>query len=125
MVATGDYNANQADVMTRTMLPAMKRAGYGDVLGQQYGVNPHAASAPRRRPRVGELLQPLEPLRPLLQLRRRAARTSGNMIDYIFASNNLRVTYFKTVLALPPANLRVTGRMPSDHNMLRATVLVP
>ena len=47
------------------------------------------------------------------------------MIDYIFASNNLRVPYFKTVSSFDPRNLRVGGRIPSDHNMLRATVMIP
>ena len=32
---------------------------------------------------------------------------------------------FKTVLSFGARNLRVSGRIPSDHNMVRATITIP
>lgn len=124
VVATGDYNANRSDPLTRTMLPAMRRAGYGDVLGQQYGVNASNTVRAQRRDQAW--------VNSVNGWKRNVRSYSyddsrgnvGQMIDYIFASNNLPVTYFKTVSSFDKS-LKVKGRMPSDHNMLRATVVIP
>jgi endonuclease/exonuclease/phosphatase family metal-dependent hydrolase len=125
VIATGDYNANRADIMTRTMLPAMKRAGYGDVLGQEYGVSPSRGMRAENRSHawVNSINRWSRYVRSYSYDDRRT--NVGQMIDYVFASNKLRVTYFKTVLSFGARNLLVSGRIPSDHNMLRATVLIP
>ena len=47
----------------------------------------------------------------------------GNNIDYIFASNFLKVPEFKEVVN--HNGLNVTGVFPSDHNMIRATITLP
>ena len=125
VVATGDYNANKSNPLTRTMLPAMQRAGYGDVLGQEYGVNPSRGMRAESRDQAW--------VNSVNGWSRRVRSYSynedrtkvGQMIDYIFASNHLRIPYFKTVSAFNPRTLRVGGRMPSDHHMLRATVMIP
>ena len=43
----------------------------------------------------------------------------GNGIDYVFASNWLKVPEYKMVLNYNPSTLRVVGTLPSDHNMVR------
>ena len=40
VISVGDFNTTKMDPLARTMLPAMRRAGIGDVLNQQYRVNP-------------------------------------------------------------------------------------
>ena len=50
---------------------------------------------------------------------------TGNSIDWIFASNALAVPEYKLVLDYNPSTLQVNGVIPSDHNMLRATVTIP
>jgi endonuclease/exonuclease/phosphatase family metal-dependent hydrolase len=125
VVSVGDFNAQKFDVMTRTMLPAMKRAGIGDVLNQQYRVNPSRGVRAERR------------INAWVNSSNRSSRNvadfsyphnhakTGNSIDYVFASNRLRVKEFKVVLNFDPRTLRVRGVLPSDHNMLRATVVLP
>jgi hypothetical protein len=49
----------------------------------------------------------------------------GNGIDWIFASNELPVKEWKVVLRFDPDTLQVRGVLPSDHNMVRATVTLP
>jgi len=54
------------------------------------------------------------------------ARTkTGNNIDYVFATNSLLVKEWKMVIKYDPTTLRVDGVIPSDHNMVRATVTLP
>ena len=125
VVATGDYNANKTDVLTRTMLPAMRQAGYGDVLGQEYDVNPSRGMRAETREQawVNSVNRWSRHVRSYAFNEDRSK--VGHMIDYIFASNDLRIPFFETVSSFDPGTLRVGGRMPSDHNMLRATVLIP
>jgi hypothetical protein len=48
----------------------------------------------------------------------------GQQIDYLFASNALPVTDWQLVLDLDAAG-NWLGTIPSDHNLLRATVTLP
>lgn len=125
VVSVGDFNTQKFDPMTRTMLPAMRRAGFGDVLNQQYRVNP--SRGVRARSRVNAWINSNN------RLSRNVARYSyahnhrktGNSIDYIFASNSLRVKVFKLVLNFNGRTMRVRGTLPSDHNMIRSTITIP
>ena len=49
-------------------------------------------------------------------------RPSGNNIDWIFASNSLPVQEYKVVVDYDPNTWQVNGVIPSDHNMVRATL---
>jgi endonuclease/exonuclease/phosphatase family metal-dependent hydrolase len=103
----------------------MHRAGFGDVLNQQYRVNPSRGVRAEKR------------INGWINSNNRESRNvrsysypsnhakTGNSIDYIFASNRLRVKEFKLVLNFNSRTLRVTGTIASDHNMLRATVVLP
>jgi len=125
VVVVGDFNAQKFDTMTRTMLPAMKRAGYGDVLNQQYRVNP--SRGVRARTRINGWMNTYN------HLSRNVARfgyprrhdKTGNGIDWIFASNSLPVKDYKVVVHWNRATGRVVGTLPSDHNMIRATLSMP
>ncbi|MGC3953939.1 MAG: endonuclease/exonuclease/phosphatase family protein [Propionicimonas sp.] len=48
----------------------------------------------------------------------------GAHLDYIFTSKQIRVTEYKVVVSLKK-NGKFSGVIPSDHNMVRATVLLP
>jgi endonuclease/exonuclease/phosphatase family metal-dependent hydrolase len=125
VVAVGDFNTSKFDKAAATMLPAMKAAGYGDVLNQQYRVNPpHGVrAATLRHGWVGSFNGYRRDVR---RYGYESARDKvGNNIDYVFASNRLRVQAWGTVLKLNRATLRVNGVIPSDHNMVRATLVLP
>ena len=125
VVAVGDYNTQKFDPVAAEMIPAMKAAGYGDTSNQQYGTN--------------NLRDP----RPLVLTNRwlnsyngynRTVASSGyedqpdrigNTIDWVFASNSLLVKEWKVVCSMNPATMKIRGVIPSDHNMVRATLSMP
>lgn len=125
VVSVGDFNTTKMDPLARTMLPAMRRGGLGDVLNQQYNVNPSRGI--RARTRTNGWLNTYNHLTGRVAAfgyedRR---RNTGNGIDYIFASNRLRVLEYEVVCDYDPRTLRVRGTLPSDHNMIRARVRLP
>jgi endonuclease/exonuclease/phosphatase family metal-dependent hydrolase len=124
VVSVGDFNTQKFDPIARTMLPAMKNAGVGDVLNQQYRVNPSVGV--RAQVRVNGWINSNN--RQNRNVRGYSYpgdhNKTGNSIDYIFASNALVVKEFKMVIAYDPGSLQVTGTIPSDHNMLASTVVL-
>ncbi len=125
VVSVGDYNTQKFDTMAREMLPAMKNAGFGDVLNQQYAVNP--AHGVRAQHRINGWMNSCNHLTRDVRVFGYVNRRDkiGNSIDYVFASNWLKVPEFKMVLNYNPSTLRVVGTLPSDHNMVRATITLP
>jgi endonuclease/exonuclease/phosphatase family metal-dependent hydrolase len=125
VVAVGDFNMQKFDPMAAEMLPAMKKAGYGDVLNQEYAVNPpHGV---RARTRINAWLSTLNHLNRDLTASGYSDRRDklGNGIDYIFASNRLTVQDYKVVVDFNPSTLRINDTLPSDHNLIRSTITIP
>jgi len=122
VVAVGDFNVHKFDPLSAEMLPAMRNAGYGDVLNQRYEVNPVAS--PRAVSTVNGWFNTANHLsgdtRDFSYYKNHAK--TGNNIDWIFASNELRVDQWKVVVNYDPDTLRMRGTLPSDHNMVRATL---
>lgn len=128
VIVVGDFNLQKFAPLAAHYLPAMRSAGYGDVLNQQYAVNPVA------NPRIQS---PDSIVNGWVNTWNRLDRDmtsssystrrdkTGNMIDWIFATNSLPVKDFKVVIDYDPTTLRVRGVFPSDHNMIRATVTLP
>lgn len=50
---------------------------------------------------------------------------NGINVDYIMVSGPIRTLAYETVVNIDPATGAVVGTVPSDHNMLRASILVP
>jgi len=50
---------------------------------------------------------------------------NGINVDYIMVSGSVRTLEYETVVNVNPATGSVIGTVPSDHNMLRASVLIP
>jgi endonuclease/exonuclease/phosphatase family metal-dependent hydrolase len=125
VVSVGDFNAQKFDPMTATMLPAMRQAGIGDVLNQQYRVNP--SRNVRAETRINGWLNTANHLSRNVATFAYEDRhdKTGNGIDYVFASNSLRVKEYKVVCRFDPRTLRVIGTLPSVHNMFRATITLP
>ncbi len=125
VVNVGDYNTQKFDVIDQTMLPAMKDAGYGDVLNQTYATS--LLTNPRALTTTNAWVNSLNRYNRdvgTYSYANNHART-GNSIDYVFASNELPVKEFKMVSDFDPTTLQVRGIIPSDHNMVRATLTLP
>ena len=122
VIAVGDFNTQKFDPMTRTMMPAMKHAGYGDVLNETYRVNPNRHI--RAKNRVNGWMGTANHLNSRVAAWSYEDRhdKTGNGIDHIFAGNRLTVLEYKVVVDYDHGSMRVPGVMPSDHNMIRATI---
>jgi len=122
VVVVGDFNIHRLNPLSAELLPAMKRAGFGDVLSQQYQVRSSRSS--RARSVVNGWINTYNHLSRDVAAWSYEDRRSqlGINIDYIFASNAIPVQQWKVVVDYHPSTLRVRGTFPSDHNMVRATL---
>lgn len=124
VVVVGDFNTSKFKPESAQMLPAMKAAGFGDVMNQQYKVNPPV------NPRAEVVINGT--VNSFNDFRRNAASYSypsssskvGNGIDWIFATNSLRVKEWKVVINMESGSRRVRGVIPSDHNMISSIVVI-
>ena len=124
VVTVGDFNTSKWWKEAKTLLPAMKSAGFGDVMSQQYQKNPP----------TGVRAEKVENgwINSFNGYRRDVTKYSystnhskvGNGIDWVFATNSLRVKKWKVVIDFDAKTLKVTGVIPSDHNMLAAVIVL-
>lgn len=124
VVNVGDYNTQKYDPLAAQLLPGMKNNGYGDVLNQEYRQNP--IQHPRARTTVNGYLYSFNyGTRDVHRFACSSTSKTGNNIDQIFATNALKVKEFKVVVDYDRASMTVNGILPSDHNMIRATLTLP
>jgi len=121
VMVVGDFNVQKFSKVAADYLPAMKRAGFGDVVGQQ--AYESRVTNPRAERRVNGFINSWNRLdRNVRNYSYYQDRSRmGNTIDYIFASNALAVPEYKLCLDYG-SDLQVNGTFASDHNMVRATV---
>jgi endonuclease/exonuclease/phosphatase family metal-dependent hydrolase len=124
VVSVGDFNTQKFDPMAASMFPAMKRSGYGEVLNERYRVNPnpHIRARQRTHAWISSVNHTSRNVRTFSY--DDATSKTGNSIDHIFASNSLSVRSYKVVLKFSSRTMRVSGVLPSDHNMVCATIAV-
>lgn len=124
VIVVGDFNTSKFSPETKSLLPAMKNAGFGDVMNQQYKVNPPVN--PRAEEVVNGWVNSFNDFRRDMSAYsyRGARHKVGNGIDWIFATNSLRVKQWKVVIDFDPDTKRVKGVIPSDHNMITAIVVL-
>jgi endonuclease/exonuclease/phosphatase family metal-dependent hydrolase len=126
VVVVGDFNTTKYSDWAAEMLPRMQSEGYGDVLDQQF--NSSAIASPRARTLENAWVSSSNRFqRNVADFSYEEAPASkiGNNIDWVFATNTLEVKDWKTVVDYDPTSLVVTGVIPSDHCMVRATLVIP
>lgn len=122
VVVVGDFQASKIRQPAAAMMSEMSRAGFGDVLGQR------PFTERRVRPRPARIVNGW--INSVNHFKRNVADFSyekhrdylGNNADWIFADNRWGVRAYKTVVNMK--NMRLRGVIPSDHNMVRATLLM-
>lgn len=125
VVVTGDFNTHKMSSLGQRFVPAMKASGYGDVLNQQPYVT--RIEQPRAQNVVNGWISSVNKLQHDVRSfsywdeQFRAA----NSIDWIFASNELPVVEYKTVVDYDPSSWQLNGVIPSNHNLVRATLTLP
>ena len=125
VVATGDFNMHRSSSLAKEMLPAMRNNGYGDVLNQEPYVN--AINHPRAQATVNGWMNTANKGSRDVRVSKYYTEQwrPGHNIDWIFASNALPVREWKVVVNWDPATWLMNGVLPSDHNMVRATLTLP
>ena len=123
-IVVGDFQRSRMKNPADDMLAAMRNAGYGDVLGQRPGEP--VVENPRARRTQQTWVNSMNGFRRDVRdwsFEDNKQRT-GNLIDWIFASNHLRVTEYEVVADIDRDTMRLRGVIPSDHNMVRASVVL-
>jgi endonuclease/exonuclease/phosphatase family metal-dependent hydrolase len=118
-IMLGDFNSNKNAADGNKPYTIMTAAGLLDPLG----------NAPKSTKPVNDFVE--KRIRTNYNTYNNYSRTppnntkyvNGTHIDYILVTK-MRVSEFEVVLKLDSSN-KVTGTIPSDHNMVRATIWVP
>ena len=123
-IVVGDFQRSRMKNPVTDMLDAMRAAGYGDVLGQRPG-EPMVEN-PRARKTVLSWVNSMNHFdRDVRDFSFEDNRQrAGNFIDWIFASNNLPVRQYEVVADIDTDTMKLRGVIPSDHNMVRASVVL-
>ena len=102
----------------------MKSAGFGDVMNQEYQVNP-PKNVRAEQVINGWINSFNDYRRDITPYSYSTARTKvGNGIDWVFATNSLRVKQWKVVIDFDPSSLQIRGVIPSDHNMISSVIVL-
>lgn len=120
VIAVGDFNSTKWDKPSNAPYNIMEAAGYADPLGngaRTRGTAPGAFVEKRINTSYASY-----------NMYRRKARNfpghvNGSNPDYIFVSP-MRVSEYETVVSVDSSG-RWVGVIPSDHNLIRATVWLP
>lgn len=124
VIVAGDFQSSKkAGTVASTMMTAMRRAGWNDVLNQR------PATPSLKAPRAERMIRAW--VNSANHFDRRVAQYSyenkrhyiGNSIDWIFAGNALRVKRYRVVARFD--RLRLTGVIPSDHFLVTARIVIP
>ncbi|MCW2799256.1 MAG: hypothetical protein JWQ70_728 [Aeromicrobium sp.] len=125
VISVGDFNTSKFGAEAEAMLPAMKTAGFGDVMNQEYKVNP--AKNVRAQTVVNGWINSFNDYRRSIVDYSYTTRHDkvGNGVDWIFATNSLPVKQWKVVIDFNPTTLKINGVIPSDHNMVSSIIALP
>jgi endonuclease/exonuclease/phosphatase family metal-dependent hydrolase len=125
----GDFNSRRsgagANTAALTHLPKMAAAGVGDMLLGDLDPADPGLTVDQTRPRATANAHcwSLNAFRITQRCEDDPARL-GQQIDYLFASNDLAVRTWELVLDLDDQD-NWLGTIPSDHNLVRATITLP
>jgi endonuclease/exonuclease/phosphatase family metal-dependent hydrolase len=120
VLVTGDFNSHKFTAPTNGPYDVMTGAGYVDPLGNTYAADVPSSSAPAEKT-VGAFYDSYNGYSRLAKARNKYG--NGTHLDYIFTSK-MRVSEWQTVAKVDSAG-NFIGTIPSDHNMIQATVQLP
>ena len=121
VIVAGDFNSSKFGYEACKMLKPMQEAGFGDVLGQQ--CKSYTRSPVRVTSLISANVNSFNGFNPDISDYSVASGRVGNNVDWIFASNHLKVTRWRTHVTQSGGSL--TYPIPSDHFMVSAIVLLP
>lgn len=126
VVVVGDFNTSKFNPPTDTMLPAMKNAGFGDVLGQSYRSSSSAnvRALVTKQTEFNSFNGYVRDLDGGQKCYCDSPSKLGNGIDYVFATNSLTIKEYDLVADINQDN-DLVGVIPSDHHLIRSVVVLP
>jgi hypothetical protein len=124
IVLGGDFNSPRkaTNPTAGVMLPLMYDAGFGDVLGQNGPAMVHVVGNRTRQVVRGNIFSLNKWKRNLGHYP--STNDIGQSIDYLFATNSLVVKRWQMVVD-DAKDYTLDGTIPSDHNLIKATITLP
>lgn len=124
IVLGGDFNSPRkaTNPTAGVMLPLMYDAGFGDVLGQNGPAMVHVVGNRAREVVRGNIFSLNKWKRNLGHYP--STNDIGQSIDYLFATNSLVVKRWQMVVD-DAKDYTLDGTIPSDHNLIKATITLP
>ena len=120
VLLTGDLNSHKWTVPTNAPYDVLTAAGYIDPLGNTYASDLPSGKATAEKT-VGANYDSFNAFKRHANARN--AWGNGTYLDYIFTSK-MRVVEWRTVVNVDSSG-NFIGTIPSDHNMVKATVQLP
>lgn len=122
VVVVGDFQRSKTREPAASMMSSMAKAGFADALGQR-PLTP-VLTRPRARKVHNAWINSVNHYRRDVASFANENRrdTAGNSADWIFAANRWGVASYEVVVRRK--GLRVVGTIPSDHNLVRATLVM-
>jgi endonuclease/exonuclease/phosphatase family metal-dependent hydrolase len=118
VVVAGDFNTTKFEDPAEEMLPKMQANGYGDVLGQEY--RSYDTDGARALVRQDTWLNSFNGFEEDIDDYDVDKDQTGNSVDWIFASNDLTVPYYRVFARYEGDEL--IGPIASDHFLVWATL---
>ena len=124
IVLGGDFNSPRkaTNPTAGVMLPQMYDAGFGDVLGQNGPEMVHVEGNRTREIVRGNIFSLNRWSRNMNHYP--STNDIGQSIDYLFATNRLVVKRWQMVVD-DAKDYSLDGTVPSDHNLIKATIRLP
>lgn len=128
VIVAGDFNTSRFESPASGRITKMRTNGYGDVLGQQYQTN--ATSGARAQVRKDAWLNSGNKFKTkvICSGSGRNANCASNRtlngfsVDWIFASNDLKVPYYRHWVRWSSYPNTWLSPIPSDHHLVRAII---
>lgn len=121
VIIVGDFNTSKFQKRGSSIIEKMDDAGFGDVLGQQYGT--YELDDPRAEKRIDAWVGSFNDYDRHMSDHVVSKDRIGHNIDWIFATNSLRVPRWRTVAHFDDGKIR--GTIASDHYLVTADIVLP
>ncbi|MCE1173157.1 MAG: fibronectin type III domain-containing protein [Propionibacteriales bacterium] len=120
VVLTGDMNSHKVQCPTNAPYRAYVASGLVDPLG-----NPDRSKLPKNPTTEVRIHSEWDTSNHYSRKPIRHNIVNGHHVDYVFVSPTIKTLTYEVVVKINDATLKYVGRHPSDHNLVRAEILIP
>lgn len=120
VILTGDMNSHKVQCPTNAPYRAYVASGLVDPLG-----NPDRSKVPVNPTTEVRIHSEWDTSNHYSRKPIRHNIVNGHHVDYVFVSRSITTLTYEVVVNINDATLKYVGRHPSDHNLVRAEILIP